>query len=522
MRPPEAEGVSEPKRLQTGATAVSRKLCRDAQLVIDAPIPAPLLKVSETQISEMQISETKSSETELAETRPAGTMNCLSQYYRCPERYARLTHGGALSQKHGYFRFGEDTLYGQCAGQQPAAAPTEALWDALQDVSFENGSPCLPFDVTEVVDNLRWEMYANDWRDKRAASLLASVYYLVRPFLPLFIRKRLQKIHLRGWQDIPFPHWPVDRTVDNLLEHLLLLSLRAQNLTQIPFIWFWPEGASGCALMTHDVETPLGVDLCPMLMDLNDSFGIKASFQIIPEERYRVTPAFLQSIRDRGFEVVIHDLNHDGRLFRDRKCFVERAAKINAYGKQFGATGFRAGVLYRNQLWYDLLDFEYDMSVPNVAHLDPQRGGCCTVMPYFIGNVLEIPVTTVQDYTLFHILNDCSTTLWERQIELIMEKHGLISVVIHPDYLTSARARNNYEALLAHLSQLKAKANLWVATPGEVNNWWRQRSQMTLVEQDGQWRIEGAGKERASIAFASEQDGRLVLSLNPAPLAVGS
>ncbi len=116
-----------------------------------------------------------------------------------------------------------------------------------------------------------------------------------------------------------------------------------------PVYWFWPQGASSCALMTHDVETALGVDLCPMLMDVNDSFGIKASFQVIPEERYHVTPAFLQSIRDRGFEVVVHDLNHDGRLFRDRAGFAERATKINAYGKQFRAAGFRAGVLYRNQ-----------------------------------------------------------------------------------------------------------------------------------------------------------------------------
>ena len=60
-------------------------------------------------------------------------------------------------------------------------------------------------------------------------------------------------------------------------------------------------------------------------------------------------------------------------------------------------------------------DFAYDMSVPNVAHLDPQRGGCCTVMPYFIGKILEIPVTDVQDYTLFNILEDFSIELWKKQ-----------------------------------------------------------------------------------------------------------
>jgi len=448
--------------------------------------------------------------------------NCITEYYRCPIRYAGFALTGELSAKSGYFRFGEDTLYGQFSGRQPAVSPAGPLWDALQDVHLENGTAGLPFDLSQVVDSLRFEMYAEDWRNGRASSALVSLYYFLRPILPVAVRKHLQKIRLRGWEKIRFPQWPVDRTVDNLLEHVLLLSMRAQNLKQIPFIWFWPDAASSCALITHDVETTLGVDLCRMLMDVNDSFGIKASFQVIPEERYHVTPAFLQSIRDRGFEVVVHDLNHDGNLFRDRRSFAERAAKINAYGKKFGATGFRAGVLYRNQSWFHMLDFEYDMSVPNVAHLDPQRGGCCTVMPYFVGEVLEIPVTTTQDYTLFNILNDYSTTLWQRQIELIMEKHGLISVVIHPDYLTSERARDTYDGLLAHLAQLKSEKQLWITTPGEVNTWWRQRSKMELVEEDGQWRIEGVGKERASIAYASERDGRLVLSLEAAPSPVSS
>ncbi len=134
-------------------------------------------------------------------------------------------------------------------------------------------------------------------------------------------------------------------------------------------------------------------------------------------------------------------------------------------------------------------------------------------MPYFIGKVLELPVTTTQDYTLFHILNDYSTTLWERQIELIMEKHGLVSVVIHPDYLTSARAKKTYRGLLAHLAQLRAEKNLWVTTPGEVNRWWRQRAEMAIVENDGQLRIEGPGNERAVIAYASEKEGRWRLRL---------
>jgi len=46
-----------------------------------------------------------------------------------------------------------------------------------------------------------------------------------------------------------------------------------------------------------------------------------------------------------------------------------------------------------------------NMSVPNVGHLDAQLGGCCTVMPFYIGDILELPLTTTQDYSLFNILN---------------------------------------------------------------------------------------------------------------------
>jgi hypothetical protein len=125
----------------------------------------------------------------------------------------------------------------------------------------------------------------------------------------------------------------------------------------------------------------------------------------------------------------LHDLNHDGRHFSDRSEFLQRAQRINRYAQKFGALGFRSAALYRNIDWYDALDFSYDMSIPNV---DPQRGGCCTVLRFFVGKILELPVTATQDYTLFHILNDYSIRLWKQQISLIREKDRLVSFVIHP------------------------------------------------------------------------------------------
>jgi hypothetical protein len=153
------------------------------------------------------------------------------------------------------------------------------------------------------------------------------------------------------------------------------------------------------------------------------------------------------------------------------------------------------------------------MSFPNVAHLDPQRGGCCTVMPYFIGEILELPLTTVQDYTLFHLLNERSIDLWKRQIEIILAKNGLVSFIVHPDYIQEPDTMAVYHQLLAHLAELREQGNLWFALPGEIDTWWRARSKMSVVRDGESWRIEGEGAERAVLAFAKLVDDQLVYEL---------
>jgi len=430
-------------------------------------------------------------------------LSCLTEYYRCPDEHLKFVTTGPLSARRGYFQFGKHTIcYGSYVGREASAHAHDGLVNALGDIEFKNGTVYLPFDPAEVVANLRFEAYAANWREKFPMSALAAIYYFLRPALPVHIRRHLQEFHFRGWQNLEFPRWPVDCSVDNLLAQLLSLSLKTSGLKRIPFIWFWPQGATSCAIMTHDVETRLGCDFCKTQMDTDDSFGIKASFQVVPEQRYSVTSEFLDSIRDRGFEIVVHDLNHDGHLYRSRKQFINRAVKINSYAAAYSAEGFRAASLYRKQLWYDALDFSYDMSIPNVAHLDPQRGGCCTVMPYFIGKILELPVTTTQDYTLFNILNDFSIELWKQQMEIIMEKHGLISFIVHPDYIIKPKQRRIYEALLGCLCCLQEEGGVWIATPGEACRWWRQRAEMRLLAGPDGWQIEGRGSERACLAYA--------------------
>jgi hypothetical protein len=358
--------------------------------------------------------------------------------------------------------------------------------------------------------------------------MIRDIYYLLRPFMSIGVRRPLQRFALRRWQRLPFPEWPVDTTVERFLERLLILCMKANNLDEIPFIWFWPEGASSCAMVTHDVETRAGLRFIPRLMDIDGSAGIPASFQIVPQEQYATSRAALDMIRDRGFELNVHDLSHDGELFRSKESLLRGAALVNRYLQDFGAEGFRSARMHRNADWFDAFEMAYDMSIPNVAHLEPQRGGCCTVFPYFIGAVLELPLTTIQDYSLFHILGDYSIDLWKKQIALIRARHGLISVLVHPDYVyNNPRGLSAYRELLNHLARLRDSDRLWIAAPGEVNRWWRERSQLKLVLENGHWRIAGKGDGRARVAYLSVEGDRAVYRVDGqlrsvSPLCSGS
>lgn len=444
--------------------------------------------------------------------------NVLNDYYRCPVNAAALPPIGQLETRPDYFLLGQDTTcYGRRQVGNPGGAAGNHLYDALESSIGGVDGVKLPFDPYEVVENLRRERYSSHFREEGRLfnNLLRKAYYLLRPLLGVETRRHLQKIRLRGWKDIRFPAWPVDTTVDRIHQKLLALALREQGAPRMPFIWFWPDGFSSCAVLTHDIESARGRDFCSELMDLDESFAFRSSFQVVPENRYPVTSEFLKEIVDRGFEVNVHDLKHDGRLYAERAEFERRAKLINQYARDFGAQGFRSGILYRNADWYDAFEFAYDMSIPNVAHLDPQRGGCCTVMPFFIGdNLIELPLTCTQDYTLFHILGDFSIDLWKKQIALLREHYGLISFIVHPDYVIEPRARATYKMLLSHLDALRADGNVWTPLPRDVAAWWRERSRMELVWEGGEWRVTGPGSERARVAYASLDDDKVTYSLD--------
>lgn len=399
--------------------------------------------------------------------------------------------------------------YGRSVGAIHRAQPAFCAVDSCVGSRLGRGNFVLPFDPDEVLDNFRLERYPG-CQLTELEKVLKRAYYRLRPLTGQRLRSYVQRLRAGNWRKKAFPQWPVDTTVEDICDALLVGLLEANRVDRIPFIWFWPDGARGCVSITHDVETERGLHFSTDLMDLDDSFGIKSSFQIVPSERYAISEDLLLRFRNHRHELCVHDFNHDGRLFDGFREFRRRAAMINRYAQEFGAKGFRSAVLYRKPEWLQYLNFSFDMSVPNVAHLDPQWGGCCTVMPYFIGRTLELPLTTIQDHALLNILNQQTIDLWKLQLELILAKNGLATFLVHPDYIIKPEALETYQQLLRMLNEVQVRKSIWLALPGEIDSWWRQRSKMSVVKDGNSWRIVGKGCERARLAFARSVDGQLV------------
>ncbi len=243
----------------------------------------------------------------------------------------------------------------------------------------------------------------------------------------------------------------------------------------------WPDQKRFALVLMHDVETEIGQQKCAQLMRLEQDLGFRSSFNFIPE-RYHVLPDVRHLLVDNGFEVGVHGLNHDGRLYQSWNIFQERARKINAYLQDWNAVGFCSPASHHNLVWNHMLNIEYDSSTFDTDPFEPQPDSVGTIFPFSVydgttqSSYVELPYTLPQDFTLFILLKEKGIDVWRRKLDWIAQKGGMALVITHPDYMNfegtglkfDEYPANYYTEFLSYVKD-KYEGQYWQALPRTIS-----------------------------------------------------
>lgn len=308
------------------------------------------------------------------------------------------------------------------------------------------------------------------------------IYYLLKPYIPRRARIEMRRAAARRIRHQAAQVWPV-----------------LESSAEKPKGWpGWPGGKDFAFVLSHDVEGPRGHDRVRAVAELEMAHGFRSSFNLIPEGDYQPCPKLRQWLVENGFEVGVHDLHHDGRLYDSSDYFHECAGRINRHLKEWGAVGFRSGFMLRNLEWIHALDIAYDASTFDTDPFEPQPDGAETIFPFLVPNphlamdseartsplrhplhtrrgYVELPYTLVQDLNLFVILEEQTIDIWKRKVDWIVSKGGMVHVDTHPDYMTLPGQPKGFDefdieryAELLRYVRDNYSSRYWHATPREV------------------------------------------------------
>ena len=169
-----------------------------------------------------------------------------------------------------------------------------------------------------------------------------QLYYLIKPALPRLLTVALRKLRRQVLRTDRYLGWPVEAGYARFQWAVVRHLLRMTGRTELSYIDFWPDGHRYAFVLTHDIERAAGQARVRELADIDASYGFRSSFNFVPEG-YRLDLDLIEELRQRGFEVGVHGLKHDGRLFRSREEFNRQVGRINAHIRALKAAGFRAG-----------------------------------------------------------------------------------------------------------------------------------------------------------------------------------
>jgi hypothetical protein len=300
--------------------------------------------------------------------------------------------------------------------------------------------------------------------------MVTKIYYHLKPMIPRALQIHVRRKYVARKRPKCAGIWPIDESAGT------------------PPAWWkgWPEKKRFALVLTHDVDTAKGQKKCGDLIRVEKEAGFRSSFNFIPE-RYKVSPELRDYLMRNGFEVGVHDLYHDGKLYSSKKEFAKRAEKINRYLKEWDSVGFRSGSMMCNLRWIRSLDIEYDASTFDTDPFEPRPYGTGTIFPFrVVGNhgrkgYIELPYTLPQDFTLFVLMREKSIDVWKKKLDWIVECGGMALLNTHPDYMCfgSTGAGNEeypykyYEEFLMYI-KTGYEGQCWHVLPRELAGFFQE------------------------------------------------
>ena len=298
------------------------------------------------------------------------------------------------------------------------------------------------------------------------------IFYTIKPVIPrllqIFARRQLVRYRRQRCAQI----WPID-----------------PNSAKPPEGWQgWPGGKQFALVLSHDVDSIKGYRNVLKLAELEEKLGFRSTFNFVPERYGKISLPLIDELRKRGFDVGIHGLKHDGKLFLSKKIFLRQAARINAYIREWNVRGFTSPSMHHNLGWMGGLDIDFSISTFDTDPFEPQPDGVGTIFPFRVApdarnrGFVELPYTLPQDSTLFVIMQEKTIGLWKEKVDWIAAKGGMALLNTHPDYMNFAGGGSEAEEypLRRYVEFLEYLRNrygdrYWHALPSEVARFWSTR-----------------------------------------------
>ncbi|HYB24329.1 MAG TPA: hypothetical protein VED41_11055 [Solirubrobacteraceae bacterium] len=378
--------------------------------------------------------------------------------------------------------------------------PLASIWRS------SDGDVFLPFDPDEVCHTCWSERYLEHFRTEASRRLQRGAmqgYYLVRDMLPRRAQIWLRRLYAHGQRRTTFPRWPVESALHDFLD--LFTAILAELAGEpLPRIGAWPHGHTWALVLTHDVETATGLAALDPVLELERGLGLHSSWNFVPC-RYQVGDERVRELSEGGFEVGVHGLYHDGRDLESYARVQERLPGMRAAAERWQAVGFRSPATHRDWELMPQLQFDYDSSYPDTDPYEPQSGGCCSWLPFFNREMVELPMTMPQDHTLFEILRERDETLWVEKADFLRARGGMALLDTHPDYLVKERIMSAYRRLLERYAH---DDSAWKPLPREVSRWWRDRAALRVERAGSEWVITGPAAGEARLELVEGQPWR--------------